>query len=324
MPDIFPNEAYPSDAAVALLDATTDQSTGLAYIAKGAGPASMPPYEVQYNRRQQRENRRMALVTAGLVVDEGSLRVGVYPLDYSLGGQFKHFDGATAQAVPDNSTRYVYVDSANALQIAASEPADVTTFVPLAKVVTTSGAMTITPRINFARIVAPQLASSPAGNGLTLSAGALAVNVDNATLEINADALRLKDAGVGAAKLADAVADLVPQVAFNIGAEGSPGADDRVITLQLRDAQSNTLAARALLRIWIATADFGAPSATGNTVTVTAGTTYSAEIANAAYQLITDASGAAAIKINITGSATRYILAELDGRVYSTGAVNWT
>ena len=71
MADVYPNEAYPSDASVALLDGTTEQKTGLAYIAKGVGPASEPSYEIQYNRRQRRENHRLAVVTEGLVVDEG-------------------------------------------------------------------------------------------------------------------------------------------------------------------------------------------------------------------------------------------------------------
>ena len=44
-------------------------------------------------------------------------------------------------------------------------------------------------------------------NGLSGGAGtALAVNVDDSTIEINTDALRVKDAGITSAKLASAVA----------------------------------------------------------------------------------------------------------------------
>ncbi len=51
------------------------------------------------------------------------------------------------------------------------------------------------------------LAASVAGDGLSGGAGsALAVNVDDATIEIDSDALRVKDAGITAAKLAAAVA----------------------------------------------------------------------------------------------------------------------
>jgi hypothetical protein len=59
-------------------------------------------------------------------------------------------------------------------------------------------------KITNAAVTEAKLASSVAGNGLTGGAGtALAVNVDDATLEINTDALRVKDLGIGNAKLAD-------------------------------------------------------------------------------------------------------------------------
>lgn len=157
MPDIFPNEVFPGDADVAALDGTTDQTTGLPYIAKGVGPTSDPPYDIQYNRRQWRENRRLALVTEGLVVDEGALKFGVYPFNYTLGGQHKRFDGATNQAMPDNTVKFVFVDAANALQIADAFPADVSAFVPLARVTTTNGAMTIETASGHARLSVPPL-----------------------------------------------------------------------------------------------------------------------------------------------------------------------
>lgn len=53
-----------------------------------------------------------------------------------------------------------------------------------------------------------KLTASVAGDGLSGGNGtALSVNVDNSTIEINTDTLRLKDAGVTAAKLATGVAD---------------------------------------------------------------------------------------------------------------------
>ncbi len=141
---VYPNEAYPTDAAVEALDGTVDAGTGLVYVAKGVGPNSTPSYEVQYNRRLQRMNAALSTLRQGMVVDEGSLMVGVYPIAYSLGGVAKMFEGATAQAVPDNATRKVYLDSANALQIAAAFPSDETTYLPLATVVVASGVATIT------------------------------------------------------------------------------------------------------------------------------------------------------------------------------------
>lgn len=50
------------------------------------------------------------------------------------------------------------------------------------------------------------LASGVAGDGLTLTTGVLSVNVDDSTLEINTDTLRVKDLGITAAKLSSGAA----------------------------------------------------------------------------------------------------------------------
>ena len=58
----------------------------------------------------------------------------------------------------------------------------------------TSGTVTIT------------LATTAAGNGLSYSSGVLAVGVDDSTIELNSDAVRVKDLGITSAKIAaDAV-----------------------------------------------------------------------------------------------------------------------
>lgn len=61
----------------------------------------------------------------------------------------------------------------------------------------------LTSEIADAQITEGKLTASVAGNGLSGGAGSpLAVNVDNATIEINSDTLRLKDAGITPVKLA--------------------------------------------------------------------------------------------------------------------------
>ena len=64
-----------------------------------------------------------------------------------------------------------------------------------------------------------QLASGIAGDGLALGSHALSVNVDDSTIELNSDSLRLKDDGVTGAKLAPAVAGL------GLGQDGSGNLD---------------------------------------------------------------------------------------------------
>jgi hypothetical protein len=59
-----------------------------------------------------------------------------------------------------------------------------------------------TDKINAAAVTAAKLASQVAGSGLVGGAGdALAVNVDDSTLEIQSDAVRVKDLGVTTAKI---------------------------------------------------------------------------------------------------------------------------
>jgi hypothetical protein len=63
-----------------------------------------------------------------------------------------------------------------------------------------------TAKITDGNVFAVKLAADVAGDGLTSALGVLSVNPDNSTLEINADAVRVKDSGITAAKLgADAV-----------------------------------------------------------------------------------------------------------------------
>jgi hypothetical protein len=59
-------------------------------------------------------------------------------------------------------------------------------------------------KIADAAVDSNKIAASVAGNGLAGGAGtALSVNVDGSTLEINSDALRVKDSGITTAKIAD-------------------------------------------------------------------------------------------------------------------------
>ncbi len=62
------------------------------------------------------------------------------------------------------------------------------------------------------------LASTVAGAGLALGAGALEVNVDNATIEISADNLRVKDAGITYAKIQNVTEDRL--LGRNAGSSG--------------------------------------------------------------------------------------------------------
>jgi hypothetical protein len=139
----YPSEIWPGDVTIELLDGTTDPATGLPYIPKGTGPTSSPTYEVQYNRRLLRQNQILSAVRQGMVVDEGNLTIGVYPIDFTLGGVHRTFAGATGVAVPDDSNRVIYLDAGAALQVQPSWPSDPTTYLPLAILGTSGGQLTL-------------------------------------------------------------------------------------------------------------------------------------------------------------------------------------
>jgi len=113
--------------------------------------------------------------------------------------------------------------------------------------------------------------------------------------------------------LADAVVDLVPQV--NVSA-GSQAGQQKTVTLQVQDADGNSLAQRFAVQFWIDDADFGAPDATGNAVANVA-TQLQQIVANAHYTAISNASGAVTFDLTVAAGGTRYVMAEVDGRIYS-------
>lgn len=260
MPTTHPAEAWPSDSGIEQLDGVSDVATGLPYIPKGAGPTSVPTYEVQYNRRQERLNKVLAPWRRLQVVDEGGLNIGVYPGSFTIGGGRKTFDGATNQAVPDNDTRFVYLDASAVLKIAASEPADLTSFLPLAQVDTAGGIMTLTDRRPLAALHVPQMDES----------------------SISSDDL---DAALRAA---------IPSCSLQVGGEVSDNID---VTVQVNDAAGAPLAAVTLLRLWVGDADFGGECQTAPSggISVQTGTLLTTVTANKHLLLLTGANGAAVL-----------------------------
>lgn len=216
MPSTYPVEAWASDGSIELLDGTTDLETGLSYVAKGVGPTSVPSYEVQYNRRLSRQNVILAPWRQLQVVDEGSLKIGVYPGVYTLGGARKSFGGATNQSVPDNATKYVYVDASNVLQIGDAEPADLTTFMPLAEVQTAGGVMTVVDRRLLGAFHVPQIEDSSDITGTPNATFQIDDDNTGPKLKNNAGVLEVRNEGdTDDANLKCGELDAVDQVKIN-------------------------------------------------------------------------------------------------------------
>ncbi|HAU38852.1 MAG TPA: hypothetical protein DCX07_14190 [Phycisphaerales bacterium] len=130
----------------------------------------------------------------------------------------------------------------------------------------------------------------------------------------------VKDQDVTIQKLADAVQDKLPYCAVTAGAEA---ANVRRITVQVKDANGNDLAGRFRVRVWESDAEYGAPAAAGTWALVTGGG-YDEESADCAYLYVSDATGKVEVDVTIVGAFTKYFMAEINGVIASSGAVEWT
>lgn len=108
-------------------------------------------------------------------------------------------------------------------------------------VLTNNGAITLgSTALTFVQFTG--LGQITAGNGLTKTGNQLDVQVDASTIEINADTLRVKDAGITLAKLANLAANSV--IANSTGSSATPTAVGMVTaatasTVPIRDSSAN-------------------------------------------------------------------------------------
>lgn len=119
------------------------------------------------------------------------------------------------------------------------------------------------------------------------------------------------------APMSAAMADLMPNILVT-GADDADGTG--TATIQVRDAGNNNLAQRFRVRAWISTSDFGAPVAATD-FSVTTGTELDEKTADADYEVIGDATGAVVMNIDNGGAGSVYVMAEIDGRIYSSGEI---
>ena len=114
--------------------------------------------------------------------------------------------------------------------------------------------------------------------------------------------------------------DLTPNLLLT-GADDADGTG--ACTIQARDGGNNNLAQRFLVRTWIADAEYSEPDPqTG--FTVTTGELMRLIEAQADHDVISDATGLILMDINIGAPKAVYVMAEIDGRIYSSGVINIT
>jgi len=228
----------------------------------------------------------MARVSDSLrVFQDGDLTFGVRAGRYYNGDTAVAYAGASAQAVVDDAVNYIYLTAAGVLTVNQTGFPALATTAHLPLAVISTG---------------------------TESGGE--VSGKYAYTDITDYRSRAFLAPVG-------VLDSRRALSITAAAEG---ANARRVSIQATGPSGASLSGYFRVRLWIATSNYGAPSAADNTFGLVAGTQLRALTADADYEIISTSAGLVQFDLTIAGAATRYILAEFDGRIYSSGALSWS
>lgn len=225
-------------------------------------------------------------VAAGQVYKDGALTFGVRAGTFYDGDTERAIAAVTAQALTDDDTNYIYLlaDGTLTVNITGFPNPSAAPHVRLATITTASG----------------DYDADPAAGDLVDYRVACLFNV----LTGDTGAVR------------NTLTADVPDLALS-GVDDADGTG--TMTIQVRDAANASLAQRFLVRVWIADAEFSEPDAQTD-FSVTTGEQMREIEADADYEVISDASGTIVMNIDTAGDKTVYVMAEIDGRIY-TGSV---
>lgn len=125
---------------------------------------------------------------------------------------------------------------------------------------------------------------------------------------------------VEAENLGPTLADRVPSLSLSIGAQAGQVRD---VTIQVKDANGNDLAQRTAIKTWVSTTEYFDPVAGDGFAPGDGGITrvIRTHSANALLTILTPAAGTALMSVTDNGGDTLYVMAELDGKVYSSGEI---
>jgi len=295
---------------------TLDGAAGFGSTTVTPGVA-IPDYDIEdWHKDDDRALVRLAEVAAYAAAGEvfkddgGALVFGVRAGKFINGDTAYTYAGCT-ESVVDAKTNYIFLDAADlaagdtvSLNQTGFPDPSTTPHIPLATIVAAAGAYTIDNIDNSyrERALLGMLSAATAANLNTLVAGAAS----------NADALHEH----GVAGLNPAAQDLIPELAM-LGTDNADGTGSMAI--QARDAAGNNLAQRFRVRCWLSTSEYGAPVA-DNDFSVHIGAELAEVLANADYEVISDATGLVEMNIDAAANGTYYVMAEVDGRIYDAPA----
>ena len=306
-------ELYPSDAELNALSGTTDSEQEVVFPSIYEAPYYTTFYKMLHGLLNV--SRRAGDLR---VFQDGSITFGVRAGVFLDGDSVVNYAGAAEQSLTDNATNYVFLTAAGTLTKNTTGFPDPSTLphIRLGAIVTGSG--TISSIIDYRGMAFLTTSSAmTAANANTLVGGETADSLhthDTAGLaDAAVETAKINDNAVTAAKLASSLQDMIPQITLT-GTDDADGTGSMAI--QVKDAAANNLAERFRIRAWIADAEFSEPDPQTD-FSVTTGEQLREIEADADYEVITDTTGLAIMNIDAATDKTVYVMAEIDGRIYS-------
>ena len=279
------SELFPSDSYLENLSGLTDSRTGVYYPAKGEGL----DWYVSFVKCIYRLVKNVSLSSSLRVYRATSLYCGIKSGTFFDGTTFRDYAGAEYQALTDNTTNYIYLTADGTLTVNTSgfpDPSSVR-HIRLATIETSDGSYDDDDIVDYRQ-----------GNLWSIAG------------PVEADAL------------SDAVADMIAKVSVSVGAESS---DTIAVTLQVQDAQGNSLSERFLLHAWLSDSQYGGEctAAPNSSTSWSTGTQLEEITTDKRWTVITDATGKAVLDISDSGTPTFYLNIEIDGRIYTSSAITF-
>ncbi len=287
------SELYPSDAELNALSGTTDSEQEVVFPSIYEAPYYTTFYKMLHGLLNVA--RRAGDLRA---FQDGGLTFGVRAGIFLNGDSMVNYAGAAEQSLTDNATNYVYLTAAGTLTkntIGFPDPSS-TPHIRLCVIVTSSGSISsITDYRGTAMLV--------------VASGMSSANANTLTDGSNGDALHIH----AVAGLDSGLQGMIPQLTLT-GTNDADGTGS--MSIQVKDAAGNNLAQQFVLRLWIADSLNAEPDSQTD-FSVATGTQLREIQADADYEVITTSAGLAEMNIDTATDKTVYVMAEIDGRIYS-------
>lgn len=289
------SEMQLTDAEANALHGTADSDTDFKYHSPG---------DAGYFTEGQRQRHRLLTLAKAIsnslrVYRDGALTFGVRAGTACDGADTYAYAGSASNALTDDATNYIYLDiDSGALRLVCNTtgmPSPSTTpHIPLATVVTANGSHGFDDITDLRASAVFELRSALAATDANTLVGGAASD---------ADALHTHSG----------MLDLTCQLAMTGTDDGGGNGH---VTIQAQDAAGDDVSDYFRVRCWISTSDKGAPVAQSDFV-VTSGTELREITADADYEVISGGDGAVVMTIDTAADGTFYVMAEIDGRIYS-------